>query len=246
MLPRRFKPTATYNLIRLGKDHDGGYLVEKESLVEAKQLLSFGLGRDWSFEEDFLKKNSVPLLAYDGTLKPEYLIKSVIKNLLFLRFYKFFSDIHIWLNYRSFFTKNRIHRRINVDYDSKQTVSLATILEKEKLELPIFIKMDIEGSEYRLLSDILKHASDISGLVVEFHDVDLHRDRILDFIQKLPLTLVHIHGNNFRPINKSVGPTVLEFTFARAPKKLSDKITVPHPLDQENNPSAEYMELKFK
>ena len=70
---------------------------------------------------------------------------------------------------------------------------MATILEKEKLQMPIFIKMDIEGSEYRLLDDILKYASDISGLVIEFHDVDLHQERILNFIQKLPLTLVHIH-----------------------------------------------------
>ena len=106
MLPKQFQPTATYDLIRLGRDCDGGYLVEKESLAAAKQLLSFGLARDWSFEEDFLKKNNVPLLIYDGTISPKDLIKYVIKDFIFLRFRKFFSDIRIWLSYRSLFTKN--------------------------------------------------------------------------------------------------------------------------------------------
>ena len=80
--------------------------MEKESLAAAKQLLSFGLARDWSFEEDFLKKNNVPLLIYDGTISPKDLIKYVIKDFIFLRFRKFFSDIRIWLSYRSLFTKN--------------------------------------------------------------------------------------------------------------------------------------------
>ena len=32
MLPIIFKPKYEYNLIRLGKNNDGGYLVEKESI----------------------------------------------------------------------------------------------------------------------------------------------------------------------------------------------------------------------
>ena len=39
MLPKEFKPTYQYDLIRLGKDNDGGYLVEKNSLLNSIQNL---------------------------------------------------------------------------------------------------------------------------------------------------------------------------------------------------------------
>ena len=32
MLPKYLKPTKEFDLIRLGQNNDGGYLVEKESL----------------------------------------------------------------------------------------------------------------------------------------------------------------------------------------------------------------------
>ena len=54
----------------------------------------------------------------------------------------------------------------------------------------VFIKMDIEGSEYRVLDEIVDNASVFSGLVIEFHDADLHIDRISNFLnQFLLLTL---------------------------------------------------------
>ena len=60
MLPKIFKPLNEYDLIRLGKDNDGGYLVEKESLAEAKSLISFGIAFDWSFEKHFLWYPKMP------------------------------------------------------------------------------------------------------------------------------------------------------------------------------------------
>ena len=54
MLPKEFKPIAKFELLRLGKNNDGGYLIEQESLGRANSLLSFGLVYDWSFEKDFL------------------------------------------------------------------------------------------------------------------------------------------------------------------------------------------------
>ena len=40
MLPKNFKPIANYPLVRLGKDNDGGYLINKESIEKTKLLLS--------------------------------------------------------------------------------------------------------------------------------------------------------------------------------------------------------------
>ena len=56
MIPKYLKPKKEYDLIRLGKDNDGGYLVENGSMNNAKALLTVGLGYDWSFEKDFSQK----------------------------------------------------------------------------------------------------------------------------------------------------------------------------------------------
>ena len=41
---------------------------------------------------------------------------------------------------------------------------------------PVFVKMDIEGSEYLVLDDLLRHSQNIVAMAIEFHDVDTHPD----------------------------------------------------------------------
>jgi hypothetical protein len=53
MFSKVLKPKHLYDLIRLGRNNDGGYLVEKNSLKVSKALISFGLSFDWSFGKDF-------------------------------------------------------------------------------------------------------------------------------------------------------------------------------------------------
>jgi len=69
MLPKIFKPQNEYNLIRLGQDNDGGYLIEKDSLSKANSLISFGLSYDWSFEKNFFSIKNCPIHCYDPTIK---------------------------------------------------------------------------------------------------------------------------------------------------------------------------------
>ena len=82
MLPKQLKPIHKYNLIRLGKKNDGGYLVEKESLFNSKGLISFGLNYDWSFEKDFFQNNEIPIHCYDPTVKYSSIKKFSRKYLL--------------------------------------------------------------------------------------------------------------------------------------------------------------------
>ena len=46
MLSAKLKPKHTYDLIRLGLDNNGGYLLEKESAQKTNYLVSFGLADD--------------------------------------------------------------------------------------------------------------------------------------------------------------------------------------------------------
>jgi len=58
MLNKKFKiinfekflsPKKKYNLIRLGRNFDGGYLVDKQSIKQTKTFISLGINDDWSF-----------------------------------------------------------------------------------------------------------------------------------------------------------------------------------------------------
>ena len=49
-----FKPKHNYFLERIGKENDGGYLINSEAIIKSDYLLSFGIFDDWSFEKILL------------------------------------------------------------------------------------------------------------------------------------------------------------------------------------------------
>ena len=83
MLPKELKPKHCYNLVRLGKDNDGGYLVEKDSLLNSESLISFGINLDWSFEKDFFKLKERPIHCYDHTINIK-IIKNIFQEKWFI------------------------------------------------------------------------------------------------------------------------------------------------------------------
>ena len=114
-------------------------------------------------------------------------------------------------------------------------------LDAEKL----FLKMDIEGSEYRCLGAIIQNQDKICGLAIEFHDVDLHLDKIYHFIEELNLSLIHVHANNSSPVTPLGIPLVLELTFSRNCEFTTQVTSLPHKLDQPNDPRIPEISLSF-
>ncbi|MAW14180.1 MAG: hypothetical protein CML57_08215 [Rhodobacteraceae bacterium] len=97
------------------------------------------------------------------------------------------------------------------------------------------LKIDIEGWEYRILEDILATDKKLTGLLVEFHDVDLHIDKIVNFIGSFNLDLLHVHVNNNAPISPLGIPMVVEMTFGKAADGDVLAHQFPHALDQPCN-----------
>jgi hypothetical protein len=91
LLPKIFQPFQCDDIIRLGKDHDGGYLVNYADVIKSKKLLSFGTGADISFERDFTRLNDVEVQSFDKTQ----------------------SDDNI-----SFYKEGRTHRYENIDKEN--------------------------------------------------------------------------------------------------------------------------------
>lgn len=80
-LPIQCRPMSSEFLLRLGKDNDGGYLVDSRDIQRSDCLISLGINRDWSFEKDFVNYKNVPVSAYDRSVNRNVYIKDIIKSI---------------------------------------------------------------------------------------------------------------------------------------------------------------------
>ena len=253
MLPYNFKPKKNYNLIRVGSENDGGYLLDPDSITQSETLIALGLGTDWNFEKNFIKNNkNCKLHCFDFKINKYFWIKNILKSIekFILRkiSYKTFkSQIINNLEYSQFFKNKNIFFHERVIAKNKSCTSLDSIIKEFDLTKNIFLKIDIEGAEYRILDEIILHEEKISGIVIEFHDVDLHKNKIKNFIEELSLNLIHIHPNNVDYICKNNDPISIEMSFSKNPTIINDKqVNFPHILDQKNSDKNLEHELRFE
>ena len=76
ILPNFLNPYKSEDLIRIGKANDGGYIVSSQDVESTKNLISLGICFDFSFEEQFLKKNKkINIRTYDGSVGFKYYLK---------------------------------------------------------------------------------------------------------------------------------------------------------------------------
>lgn len=237
-LPNSFSLKQGIDLVRMGQDYDGGYLVSQADIEQSEILIAMGINDDWSFEEDFLNRKKVPVYAYDASVGELQFFKRIIKSTLrILNLKIFLHSVKVFFKYKKFFSQSNVHhikKFVGLNSESEQHCTFLEVL-KETDSKNIFLKIDIEGSEYRFLNDIIANDERISGMVVEFHDCDIHLKEIERFINELKLNLVHVHANNFAPIRLDDNlPLVLELTFSKY-ADLSSSHRLPHKLDMPNN-----------
>ena len=218
-------------LVRVGSIDDGGYVVPLLNIKDSKILISMGISDNWDFEKDFSKISNAKILAYDDSINSEYWINRFKKDLVkFLKLkifkprklYKMFQYIDFVL----FFKKNKKNqfflKRVGND---KNSINIEEInLNEIKDNNQVFLKIDIEGSEYEILDQIVAIKKKIQGIVIEFHEVSSNLGRIENFLKAIDddLKLVHIHANNYSLKEFDQFPNALELTISNI-NKLSGK-----------------------
>ena len=65
-------------LIRIGRIHDGGYVLSNKLIENTDLLVSFGINADWSFEKDFKTKRDITIHAFDFSVTHSSLLKKLI------------------------------------------------------------------------------------------------------------------------------------------------------------------------
>jgi len=227
---KRLIPIEINDLVRIGRNNDGGYVIPKSIFNLCDGLLSYGINKDWSFEKDFIKENPKAIVhCYDHTLNLfsvlffslKFFFLTIIRALLFdkIRFFKSVNGIYTIIDYFIFFKKSVTHFKNRIwdsNIENSKTVedSLSTIISSNAKK--IFVKMDIETAEYRVVESLFKTKGTIVGMAVEFHKLDKYSkefDRIIELALK-NFHIAHIHGNNYsKTFLENNFPTTVEITF---------------------------------
>ena len=223
MLPKIFKPyhLDKSNLIRIGHKKDGGYVIDKRVIDKTDIIITCGLNDDWGFEKDFINKNKNSRVeAYDHTVDNKFWLNRLAKDLIhFLKLKKNtpnkILDIFKYLGYLSFFRgKNKHYMKKIVsqkEYENKQVTLSEAIGNNDN----ILLKIDIEGDEFKILSEINENIDRINLLIIEFHNLCLPQNlkQVENFIENTALKNIHINANNYAMVDENGIPQVIEMTF---------------------------------
>ena len=234
-LPKSFKPKFKFDLVRVGRNYDGGYLLGLKTLKNTQTLVSLGINDDWSFEKHFHKLNKCcEIVMFDDQLNLFFLIKKFFnykyKNL------KLRAMMNIF-NYLVFFKNKIIKLRIN----QKKFKSIIRNYKKN-----VLLKIDIEGDEYLILNEIIFFKNKFNGLIIEFHSADKNLERIKDFVKKMNFYITNIHINNFMGFGKCLIPKCIEITLEKNPKILNYSFINESDLNRKNNIYKKYQKIFFK
>ena len=262
MLDKSFNYLIPFNekdLIRLGNNYDGGYIISKKSLEKDNFLLSFGMSSDWSFEEDFIKENKLNKVhIYDHTVDLNFFLIRLYKS--FKRIFYFKSNLKNFLDkikelYKFIKLKNSniIHFKKKVGNEkSSLSINLNDIISQTNHSGKMILKIDIEGDEFKILQDLYIFEDKIHTLIVEFHNLDKRLNEFENLIKKIKKNfyIIHLHGNNNTGYSEHDLPKTLEITFLNfkdffhnnEQTKLKFPITN---IDYPNHPQIKDMEIIF-
>jgi len=258
------RPIQMNELLRIGKNSDGGYVLSKNQMDKTKILLSFGICEDWSFEEEFLLRTiGTTCHAFDYSVSEQmFSKKAIIKKLIRYGHYK---DVRIWAMDKIKHPFNKVfdgkkcffHKKYLGVIDNETNICVPSlfskILPQSIDDLSIFVKIDIEQGEFRTLPYFEPYYRYINGFAIEFHDLDILWRNFTEEIERLlsNFYIVHTHANNAGGyIPRTKLPQLLEITFIN--KQLVSGIPqnslLEYPvkdLDFPNLPQYEQLRLDF-
>lgn len=219
------------DLIRIGGDGDGGYLVP-DMLDGVSHCFSPGVSHTANFEQDLSDRYGIRSFLADASVAGP-----PIENPNFSFIPKFLGS-----------------------YTAGSFITLGDWMAErlDGSEGDMILQMDIEGGEFDVLTiEDAETLARFSVAVVEFHDMERLFDRhflrtVSAMFEKLYLnfSICHVHPNNccgIKTINGVEIPRVFEVTFLRndhVPRLRRDGCpTLPHPLDRRNVATKDDIEM---
>lgn len=207
-----YKVSVNVNDKKIGSQYGGWWIATDNIKENSLVILSFGLGEDISFDTSMMEIYDCDIFGFDPTPKS---IKYIEKMNLSEKFhlYKYaLSNANGTLTFNLPKNDNHVSGSLeNIASDDKIEVvckDIKTIcceLEISKIDI---LKMDIEGSEYRVIENMLKSKIYPMQILVEYHHFfkSFHNTNTIDSIKLLVdngYDLFHIDGYNYSFLRKS-------------------------------------------
>ena len=155
----------------------GGFFVAPKFLNADSIVYSFGIGEDISFDTHVLENHSCSVFGFDPTPKSIGWIhnQSLPDGFVFhdygldlksgtAVFYLPENDSHVS---GSVIQQDNVSKDKAVEVKMKTFSDIASSLGHQRVDL---LKMDIEGSEYAVLDDVISSKIPITQICIEFHD----------------------------------------------------------------------------
>lgn len=253
------RPYIYPNMRRLGKSHDGGYVVPDPVLMNVSSLIAIGYGNEFSFERDFInvgENNRVCL--YDDKARLSDLMNEFFKSSFQRIVYRDKSwhprkSLRNLMNYVFLLSQKSIHyyNRTLVSKKGKLASHQVAITDVIEGFNDYLLKVDIEGDEYQILPDLLQVHNLPTCMIIEFHDVATRAEEFISLLGniKSKYFLVNSHVNNFGGCLGGI-PQVLELAFLYKDSSnwnlKKKRNNIPHELDQPNSPRFEEVRYFFE
>ena len=225
---------VSVDLIRIGGDADGGYLIP-DIFDHVEYCFSPGVADTADFEGELSRRYGIKCFMADGSVAATPFVD---------------DNFH--------FTKKFLGVRTAGDFITLSDWMDATLDAGEGGDRGMILQMDIEGAEYDVLTfESTATLGRFSAMIIEFHGLEqffdrrfLHTTSII--FEKLyrNFSICHVHPNNNCGITSLNGvdiPNVIEVSFLR--HDLVDQFksaatpSLPHRLDRKNIPDHDDIDM---
>lgn len=218
-LTRRFKEALLPSgYERLGTKY-GGWWIDQDLLTNKNPLLiDCGLGKDISFPVEFLKKYNGYVVGVDPDPKSISYCEPIKPKNMEIQPKAFWKKSGEALRFHLARSSERLpkgadgsgsilssHHYVNGGTEIEvYTTSLSEILNSLNKTICDILKLDIEGAEYEVISDLISSGqiSVIEQLLVEFHHGSTHfnisdTNEIVKNLELAGFKLIHIESRNY-------------------------------------------------
>lgn len=175
------------------------------------------MGEDISFDEDVIHEFECPVYAYDPTPKSKIFVERKKPSALFkycdCGIADYDGKMKFYLPENEEYVSCTTYNRWGYDESKKKPIEvdvkkLSTLMQENNHTHIDLLKMDIEGSEYAVIDNILKEKIDIKQICVEVH----HRFEGIG-IAKTKELVRKLNENGYYIV--AISDTKEEYTFVR-------------------------------
>lgn len=224
----KVKRCLGYELVRVGKDNDGGYIMP-DDFASGGIAYSFGIGGDISWEKQ-MADQGFKVYCFDHTIDrlPE--------------------------NYENcFFVKKGITGCDSIE-DNLYSIETLLLQNGHENEKNMVLKMDVEGAEWDFLCNVSTETLDMFSLMTfELHGLTQIENQILikSVLRKINQThqAVWIHANNAGPVERAgeyYVPLFLEITYANKKVYQFEDMVYNSPINIDSPNRKQYKDVELR